>query len=140
MCLVHPLLFIGTANGPEMAFLTGLIGYTGKYICCLYCGLSKQYYLNFGMYYPMIHKPDNCKKAGHNHDTSDINNLPWLGNGAYYKNPKSLLPLTYDNSIASIARTLTLASPLFFLVSHAVLSLSSLFFQVCHNAHWLPKF
>ncbi|KAG2337297.1 hypothetical protein BDR05DRAFT_978559 [Suillus weaverae] len=35
----HPFLFVATADGPGMAFLTGLVGHHGKMGCCLYCRL-----------------------------------------------------------------------------------------------------
>jgi hypothetical protein len=35
----NPFLFVATADGPSMVFLTGLIGHHGRFACCLYCGL-----------------------------------------------------------------------------------------------------
>ncbi|KAG1807870.1 uncharacterized protein BJ212DRAFT_1202391, partial [Suillus subaureus] len=34
----NPFLFVVTADGPGMAFLTGLVGHHGKMGCRLYCG------------------------------------------------------------------------------------------------------
>ncbi|KIK79648.1 hypothetical protein PAXRUDRAFT_160799 [Paxillus rubicundulus Ve08.2h10] len=36
----HPFLALGTADGPGLAYLNGLVGHHGKNSCWLYCGLK----------------------------------------------------------------------------------------------------
>ncbi|KAG2073940.1 hypothetical protein BDR04DRAFT_1127042 [Suillus decipiens] len=54
----NPFLFIATADGPGMAFLTGLVSHHGKMGCRLYCGLPGQHKLvgNYDHPYILIHQ------------------------------------------------------------------------------------
>ncbi|KAG2052081.1 hypothetical protein BDR06DRAFT_828194, partial [Suillus hirtellus] len=41
--LSNPFLALGTADGPGLAYLDGLVGHHGKNGCQLYCGLKKHH-------------------------------------------------------------------------------------------------
>ncbi|KAG1882125.1 hypothetical protein F4604DRAFT_1879554 [Suillus subluteus] len=53
----NPFLFVATADGPSMAFLTGLVGHHGKFGCRLYCGLPGRHKPGAPTYYPAMRQP-----------------------------------------------------------------------------------
>ncbi|KAG2346655.1 hypothetical protein BDR05DRAFT_854179, partial [Suillus weaverae] len=50
-------LFVATADGPGMAFLTGLVSHHGRMGCWLYCGLEERYKPSAPTYYPVLRRP-----------------------------------------------------------------------------------
>jgi hypothetical protein len=78
----NPFLFIATADGPGMAFLTGLVGHQGKMGCRLYCGLPGQHKLGAPTYYPVL-----CQPVGnYYHPDILIHQLPPAGSFNYEAN------------------------------------------------------
>ncbi|KAG2751377.1 hypothetical protein P692DRAFT_201838975 [Suillus brevipes Sb2] len=75
----HPFVFIATADGPGMAFLTGLMGHHSKMGCRLYCGLPGRHKLGGPTYYPALLRPD----ATDSHPDILIDNLPAVGSFDY---------------------------------------------------------
>lgn len=62
-------LFLGldTADGPAMAYLSGLVGHHGKYRCCLYRPTPSRHKTNGPHYYPTLLKPMDYTMPGCNH-------------------------------------------------------------------------
>ncbi|KAG2059589.1 hypothetical protein BDR06DRAFT_979763 [Suillus hirtellus] len=69
----NPFLFVATADGPGMAFLTGLVGHYSKMSCRLYCA---------PIYYPVLRQPI----SNHNHSDILIHQLPPTGSFNYKAN------------------------------------------------------
>jgi Transposase family tnp2 len=69
-----PYVFV-TANGPAMAMVTGMVGHSGKFGCCLYCGLPGQHREGDGHYFPVMLKPNNYNSAGCAHDDITFSDL-----------------------------------------------------------------
>ena len=72
----HPFLALGTADGPGMMYISGMVGYHGKYGCRLYCGLVGRHKANGSHYYPVLLKPDNFSVPGCSHDDISYTSLP----------------------------------------------------------------
>ena len=62
-----PFIMLATADGPAMANMTGMVGHSGNFGCCLYCGLSGCCQEGDCHYYPLMQKPDNYTVAGCQH-------------------------------------------------------------------------
>ena len=72
----HPFLCLGTADGPGMAYLNGLVGHHGKNGCRLFCTVPGRHKQGGSHYYPALLKPDNYIVKGSDHPDIDIYNLP----------------------------------------------------------------
>ena len=72
----RPFLALGTADGPGMMYISGLVGYHGKYGCRLYCGLVGRHKANGSHYYPVLLKPDDFTVPGCSHDDISYSSLP----------------------------------------------------------------
>jgi hypothetical protein len=72
----RPFLALGTADGPGMMYISGLVGYHGKYGCRLYCGLVGRHKVNGSHYYPALLKPDDFSVSGCSHDDISYTSLP----------------------------------------------------------------
>ncbi|KAF8220833.1 hypothetical protein L208DRAFT_1331474, partial [Tricholoma matsutake] len=57
-------------------YISGLVGYHGKYGCRLYCGLVGQHKVGGAHYYPALLKPDNFSVPGCSHDDISYTSLP----------------------------------------------------------------
>lgn len=71
-----PFLALGTADGPGLVHLSGLVGHHGRFGCRLFCGLSGRHKAGIAHYYPALLKPLNYTVQGCDHTDIDINNLP----------------------------------------------------------------
>lgn len=71
-----PFLALGTADGPGLVHLSGLVGHHGRFGCRLFCGLSGRHKAGIAHYYPALLKPLNYTVQGCDHADIDINNLP----------------------------------------------------------------
>jgi len=88
--LSHPFLFVATADGPGMAFLTGLVGHSGRMGCRLYCGLQGRHKPGAPTYYPVLRRPENSN----NHDNQPdilIHELPIAGSFNYERNMERII-------------------------------------------------
>ncbi|KAG1747849.1 uncharacterized protein EDB91DRAFT_1235805 [Suillus paluster] len=66
----HSYLFLalGTADGPGLVYLNGLVGHHGKHGCHLFCSCGTHYY-------PALLKPDNFIQAGSDHADQCVEDL-----------------------------------------------------------------
>jgi hypothetical protein len=55
----YPFVLLGTADGPGMAMMDGLVGHTGAYGCRLFCPVKSRHKPHAPTYYPALLKPDN---------------------------------------------------------------------------------
>jgi hypothetical protein len=60
----------GTADMPGMTYLSGLVGHSGAFGCCLYCPVKGR--LRGRSYYPTHLKPDNYHTRGSDHEDVDL--------------------------------------------------------------------
>ncbi|KIK34908.1 hypothetical protein CY34DRAFT_30479, partial [Suillus luteus UH-Slu-Lm8-n1] len=84
--LSNPFLALGTADGPGLAYLDGLVGHHGKNGCRLYCGLKGRHKEGCPHYYPMLLKPPNFNVAGCDHPDVNVNNVRKCSSDEYWKN------------------------------------------------------
>ncbi len=95
--LFKSLLFLAlnTADGPAMAYLTGLVGHHGKYGCRLYCPTPGRHKTNGPHYYPALLKPLHYKMQGCDHP--DISHLSTnISFNHYFPNLQHLLESPND--------------------------------------------
>ena len=69
-----PFVFV-TADGPAMSMVSGMVGHSGRYGCCLYCGLPGRRRERDGHYYPAMLKPNTYDVTGCNHDDVMLSDL-----------------------------------------------------------------
>ena len=82
----HPFLALGTADGPGMAYLNGLVGHHGKYGCRLYCSVTGRHKPGGSHYFPALLKPDNYAVQGCDHEDISFANLPSCSQKNYHSN------------------------------------------------------
>ena len=88
-----PFIFV-TADGSAMVMVASMVGHSGKFGCCLFCGLPGQRGEWDGHYFPAMLKPDNYDVAGCNHDDvtfSDLKRYQQDMSGRYCRNLQRLL-------------------------------------------------
>ncbi|KAG1765997.1 hypothetical protein EV702DRAFT_927039, partial [Suillus placidus] len=73
-----------TADGPGMAFLTGLVGHHGRFACRLYCGLPGRHKPGAPTYYPALRQPEGTDHL--DHPDFFIDQLPLPGSFDYERN------------------------------------------------------
>ena len=59
-----PLILFGTADSPGSAAMSGLVGHSGQYGCCLYCDMPGQRRDGNSHYYPVMRTPLNYDVDG----------------------------------------------------------------------------
>ncbi|KJA13937.1 hypothetical protein HYPSUDRAFT_1074591 [Hypholoma sublateritium FD-334 SS-4] len=92
-------LFLGldTADGPAMAYLSGLVGHHGKYGCRLYCPTPGRHKTNGPHYYPALLKPLQYTIPGCDHpDLSHFTAAISRDNNHYFTNLRYLLESPND--------------------------------------------
>jgi hypothetical protein len=87
----HPFLALGTADGPGMTYLNGLVGHHGKNGCRLYCSVIGRHKPGGSHYYPALLKPLNYNVSGSDHGDLPYVNLPSCSPDIYHKNLRHLL-------------------------------------------------
>ena len=87
----HPFLALGTADGPGMTYLNGLVGHHGKNGCRLYCSVIGRHKPGGSHYYPALLKPLNYNVSGSDHTDLPYANLPSCSPDIYHKNLRHLL-------------------------------------------------
>jgi hypothetical protein len=88
----NPFLFVATADGPGMAFLTGLVGHHGRFACRLYCGLPGRHKPGAPTYYPALRQPDGPNPL--DHPDFFIHQLPLPGSFDYERNLERVIRCT----------------------------------------------
>ncbi|KAJ7182575.1 hypothetical protein C8R43DRAFT_827377, partial [Mycena crocata] len=61
-------LLLGTADGPGLAMIDGLVGHTGAYGCRIFCPVKGRRKPGAGTYYPALLKPNDYTVSGCDHD------------------------------------------------------------------------
>ena len=67
----NPFFALGTADGPGITYLNGLVGHHGRTGCRLYCPLKGRHKPGGSHYYPALRKPLNYHVEGCDHDDVD---------------------------------------------------------------------
>lgn len=86
-----PFFALGTADGPGMMYLNGLVGYHGKHGCRLYCPITGRHKPGGSHYYPAMLKPINYTIEGSDHDDLSYANLPTCSPQKYFENLRHLM-------------------------------------------------
>ncbi|KAF8806951.1 hypothetical protein BYT27DRAFT_7292543 [Phlegmacium glaucopus] len=86
-----PFVALGTADGPAMAYLNGLVGHHGKNGCRLYCSITGRHKPGGSHYYPALLKPLNYNVSGSDHGDLLYANLPSCSPDIYHRNLRHLL-------------------------------------------------
>jgi hypothetical protein len=81
--ICHPFFSLGTADGPGMTYLNGLVGHHGKNGCRLFCSLPGRRKEGKPHYYPALLKPINYSVEGSNHPDIKIKDLPSMSSEDY---------------------------------------------------------
>jgi hypothetical protein len=58
------LVVFGTADSPGSAFMSGMVGHSGRSGCCLYCDMPGRRRTKDGHYYPIMNRPSNYDVDG----------------------------------------------------------------------------
>ena len=53
----RPLVILGTADSPGSAFMSGMVGHSGRVGCRLYCDMPSRRRMGDGHYYPAMNRP-----------------------------------------------------------------------------------
>jgi hypothetical protein len=86
-----PFFALGTADGPGMTYLNGLVGHHGKHGCRLYCPITGRHKPNGTHYYPAFLKPNNYEVEGSDHGDISFTNLPSCSETIYFQNLRNLM-------------------------------------------------
>lgn len=86
-----PFFALGTADGPGMTYLNGLVGHHGKHGCRLYCPVTGRHKPNGTHYYPALLKPINYEVEGSNHGDISFTNLQSCSETVYFQNFRYLM-------------------------------------------------
>ena len=62
-----PLVLFATADSLGSTAMSGVVGHSGKYGCCLYCNMPSWHHTGDGHYYPTMHTPHNYTVSGCDH-------------------------------------------------------------------------
>lgn len=81
-----PFIVLGTADGPGLAYLNGLVGHHGKNGCRLYCGLQGRHNEGAPHYYPALKKPHDFNVAGSSHPDVDPHMFATCSMSKYWQN------------------------------------------------------
>jgi hypothetical protein len=92
----HPFLALGTADGPGMACLNGLVGHHGRNGCRLYCSVTGRHKPGGSHYYPAHLKPHNYRVKGSDHDDVDASMISSSSFEKYQENLRKLISSTND--------------------------------------------
>ncbi|KAG6808925.1 hypothetical protein H0H92_002347 [Tricholoma furcatifolium] len=76
-------IILGTADGPGMVYLNGLVGHSGKIGCRLWCGLVGRKKPGASYYFPLLSKPLNYDVVGCNHSDVPAHNVHGIDNSRY---------------------------------------------------------
>lgn len=87
----RPFFALGTADGPGMMYLNGLVGYHGKRGCRLYCPITGRHKPGGSHYYPALLKPHNYTVNGCDHDDVSYATLPACSPDIYFENLRYLM-------------------------------------------------
>ena len=84
--LSYPFFALGTADGPGLTYLNGLVGHHGKNGCQIYCSITGRHKPGVARYYPALLKPDNYHVQGCDYDDYSYENVPSCSSEFYEQN------------------------------------------------------
>ena len=70
-----PLVIFSTADSPGSAAMSGMVGHTGKYGCCLHCEMPSWHCKGDSHYFPAMNLPHNYSVAWSCHSDVTFANL-----------------------------------------------------------------
>ena len=111
----HPFLALGTADGPGMTYLNGLVAHHGKSGCRLYCSLTGRHKPGGSHYYPALLKPNDYAIEGCDHDDISITNLPSFSQANYESNLRHLMASPNDTAYKKRRLNTGISKPSIFL-------------------------
>lgn len=94
----RPFFALGTADGPGVTFLNGLVGHHGRIGCRLYCDLVGRHKPGGSHYYPARLKPHNYSVRGCDHGDVDFHVISPPNAERYRKNLENVLLSTNENN------------------------------------------
>ncbi|EIW73857.1 hypothetical protein CONPUDRAFT_68274 [Coniophora puteana RWD-64-598 SS2] len=120
-------LFVVVADGPGMAFITGLVGHHGKYGCRLYCGFPGRHPPQKPHYYPALKKPRGYDVDGCMHPSIHAEDLPRAGSGNYHDNLEHVAGASDLTSYRNLRLETGIVKPTIFLGLPRTLPIPKLF-------------
>jgi hypothetical protein len=87
----HPFFAFGTADGPGMTHLNGLVGHQGALGCWTYCSMPGCHKKGASQYFPAALQPHNFDVAGCNHSNINLWTPCPLDSTSYLSNLQLLL-------------------------------------------------
>jgi hypothetical protein len=87
----YPFLALGTADGPAMTYLNGLVGHHGKHGCRLYCSLTGRHKPGGSHYYPALLKPVDYHVEGCDHDDVELSSISATSTEMYQANLRDVI-------------------------------------------------
>ena len=87
----HLFFALGTADGPGLTYLNGLVGHHGKNGCRIYCPITGRHKPGIAHYYPALLKPHNYHVQGCDHDDHSYDNVPPCSTELYENNLRYLM-------------------------------------------------
>jgi hypothetical protein len=110
----HPFFALGTADGPGMTYLNGLVGHHGAYGCRLYCTTKGRHKPGGGHYFAAHSKPSLYPVPGCDHDDIDIQNIPHVSSIEYKENLAYLLGATNETNFKERRKETGITKPSIF--------------------------
>ncbi len=91
----YPLVFLGTADAPGAASMSGVVGYKGMKGCRNYCGLKTRHIQGAPQYYPALLNPSGPMPHNSSHPDIDLTNQsPYFSQSVYNQNATNLLSVS----------------------------------------------
>lgn len=110
----RPFFALGTADGPGMTYLNGLVGHHGAYGCRLYCPTKGRHKPGGGHYFPAHLKPDQYSILGCDHGDVDVHNIPLPSSAEYIQNLAYLQAATNETNFKERRRDTGISKPSLF--------------------------
>lgn len=110
----HPFFALGTADGPGMTYLNGLVGHHGAYGCRLYCPTKGRHKPGGGHYFPAHLKPDQYILPGCDHSDIDIHKIPLSSSAEYTQNLAYLQGATNETNFKERRKETGISKPSIF--------------------------
>lgn len=110
----HPFFALGTADGPGMTYLNGLVGHHGAYGCRLYCPTKGRHKPGGGHYFLAHLKPDQYSLLGCDHDDVDVRNIPPPSSAEYTQNLAYLQGATNETNFKERRKDTGISKPSIF--------------------------
>ena len=113
----RPLVIFGTADSPGSAFMSGMVGHSGRVGCRLYCDMPSRHRAGDSQYYPAMNRPDNYDVEGCGHPDISDEDLESLREGLpekYRENMTFLLAASTQTDFKTLRLALGLCKPTIF--------------------------